>query len=134
MCILLYYYLGLLTRQAYTQKRPKALLKLWSSSSSLLLESGNFPFHAHMFGTKTFHTQFVIMLKIVKSNNLLLQATSENGGWITSSELSVRVHPNDRNKMISCYAVNQELGETIQKSHMVSILCKSIFLYWYKVR
>lgn len=87
-----------------------------------------------MFGTKTFHTQFVIMLKIVKSNNLLLQATSENGGWITSSELSVRVHPNDRNKMISCYAVNQELGETIQKSHMVSILCKSIFLYWYKVR
>ena len=63
-------------------------------------------------------------------STISLQATSENGGWITSSELSVRVHPNDRNKMISCYAVNQELGETIQKSHMVSILCKSKCLSW----
>ena len=38
------------------------------------------------------------------------------------------VSPNDRNKMISCYAVNQELGETIQQTHMVSILCKYFVL------
>ena len=43
---------------------------------------------------------------------------------MSTSDLSVTVTPNDRNKMISCYAINQELGETIQKSHMVSVLCK----------
>ena len=56
-----------------------------------------------------------------------LQKTSEHGGWVSTSDLSVTVTPNDRNKMISCYAINQELGETIQKSHMVSVLCKQTF-------
>ena len=60
----------------------------------------------------------------VISRGFFLQATSENGGWITTSELDVTVNPNDRNKMISCYAVNQDLGETIQSTHMVSVLCK----------
>ena len=102
---------------------------------------------------KTFHTQFVIPSTSEKycntfpvqpfkkpyfatlvNNDRLFQETSENGGWVSTSELTVRVHPNDRNKMISCYAVNQELGETIQKSHMVSILCKSFFLLLFSVQ
>lgn len=43
---------------------------------------------------------------------------------MTESELSVRIGPADRNKMISCYAVNVELGETIVETHMVSVLCE----------
>ena len=53
-----------------------------------------------------------------------LQATSEHGGWITKSDLSVTIGENDKNKMISCYAINQELGQTIQETHMISVLCK----------
>ena len=53
-----------------------------------------------------------------------LQATDPNGGWVTRSDLTVGINSSDRNKMISCYAVNQELGETIVETHMVSVLCK----------
>ena len=42
---------------------------------------------------------------------------------------------NDKNKMISCYAINQELGQTIQETHMISVLCKylDIDTYIYRV-
>jgi hypothetical protein len=59
-----------------------------------------------------------------KNENFTHKATDPNGGWVTRSELSVTISASDRNKMISCYAVNQELGETIVESHMISVLCK----------
>ena len=65
-------------------------------------------------------------MHISLKKTLLFQATSPNGGWTTKSSLTVVVDANDRNKMISCYAVNQELGETIVETHMISVLCKSI--------
>lgn len=56
------------------------------------------------------------------AENFTHTATSPNGGWITKSDLTVTIGSNDRNKMVSCYAVNQELGETIVESHMISVL------------
>ena len=40
---------------------------------------------------------------------------------------------NDKNKMISCYAINQELGQTIQETHMISVLCKYLDIDTYRV-
>ncbi|XP_059087472.1 nephrin-like isoform X2 [Tigriopus californicus] len=54
--------------------------------------------------------------------NFTHKATSPNGGWVSKSDLSTKVGPEDRNIMISCYAVNQALGETIVETHMVSVL------------
>ena len=56
-------YLGLLSRQAYTEKAKNVVQTFpffcWKLSMHTCLAQ------------KTFHTQFVIMLKMVKSNNLL---------------------------------------------------------------
>ena len=52
------------------------------------------------------------------------QATSPGGGWVTTSDLSVTVTEFDRQKTVSCYAVNAELGETISESKVVSVICK----------
>ncbi|KAG8193661.1 hypothetical protein JTE90_024024 [Oedothorax gibbosus] len=47
----------------------------------------------------------------------------ENGGWITISTINVNVTEQDRNvKLFTCYAVNQELGETVPQSASVNIL------------
>ncbi|KAF8777665.1 Nephrin like protein [Argiope bruennichi] len=47
----------------------------------------------------------------------------EKGGWITVSKINVNVTQQDRNsKLFTCYAVNQELGETIPQTFSVSIL------------
>ncbi|GFQ64860.1 nephrin [Trichonephila clavata] len=47
----------------------------------------------------------------------------ENGGWISVSKINVNVTQQDRNsKLFTCYAVNQELGETIPQTFTVSIL------------
>ena len=52
------------------------------------------------------------------------QATSPGGGWVTTSDLSVTVTEHDRQKTVSCYAINAELGETIVESKVVSVICK----------
>ena len=57
-------------------------------------------------------------------NIFLLQVTSPDGGWITKSNLSLRVDPMDRNKDVFCYAINTALGETIVEKHTVAVLCK----------
>ena len=47
---------------------------------------------------------------------------------MTTSDLSVTVTEFDRQKTISCYAVNAELGETIVESKVVSVICKKFSL------
>ncbi|XP_054154061.1 nephrin-like isoform X2 [Oppia nitens] len=45
------------------------------------------------------------------------------GGWVSSANVTVVVTPQDRNmKMLSCYAINQALGETIVETAVLSIL------------
>lgn len=46
-----------------------------------------------------------------------------SGGWISRANVTVRVTPQDRNmKMLSCYAINQALGETIVETAVLNIL------------
>jgi len=46
------------------------------------------------------------------------------GGWITQSNLTVKVLPNDRTKFISCNVVNSELNDIKTESVILSIICK----------
>ena len=50
--------------------------------------------------------------------------TSEEGGWITTSNMSINISDSDRNKAVSCYATNYALSETKVETHLVSVLCK----------
>ena len=56
--------------------------------------------------------------------NFLFQVASPEGGWVTKSNLTLKVDPMDRNKIVYCYAINSALGETIVEKHIVSVLCK----------
>uniref|UniRef100_A0A1W7RA58 Nephrin n=1 Tax=Hadrurus spadix TaxID=141984 RepID=A0A1W7RA58_9SCOR len=48
---------------------------------------------------------------------------SPNGGWITMSNISVEITGLERNvKMVSCYAINHGLGETVVETSVLSIL------------
>lgn len=45
------------------------------------------------------------------------------GGWVTTSNITVNITGQERNmKMFSCYAVNQDLGDTVVETAAVSIL------------
>ena len=50
--------------------------------------------------------------------------TSPSGGWVTRSNISVMVNPNDRNKIISCNAINSELNDIKTQSHVLTVICK----------
>ncbi|XP_071744729.1 nephrin [Lepeophtheirus salmonis] len=54
--------------------------------------------------------------------NFTVRTESERGGWETRSNISVLIGPNDRNKIISCYAINNDLGETVVQTHTISVL------------
>ena len=56
--------------------------------------------------------------------SFVFQTESPEGGWVTKSNLSVRVTSQDRNKVVHCYAINSALGETKVQKHVVSVLCK----------
>ena len=62
-------------------------------------------------------------MKIIQ-NSHNLQVTSPDGGWITKSNLSLKINPMDRNKDVLCYAVNAALGETVVEKHTIAVLCK----------
>ena len=50
--------------------------------------------------------------------------TSPSGGWVTRSNISVLVSPMDRNKIISCNAINSELNDIKTQSHVLTVICK----------
>ena len=50
--------------------------------------------------------------------------TSPSGGWVTRSNVSVLVSPNDRNKIVSCNAINAELNDIKTQSHVLTVICK----------
>lgn len=57
----------------------------------------------------------------VTANNEI--SADPSGGWITSANVTVNVTAQDRNmKMLSCYAINQALGETIVETAVLNIL------------
>jgi len=48
--------------------------------------------------------------------------TSPQGGWVTHSNISVSVGPNDRNKIITCNAINSELNDVKTQSHVLTVI------------
>ncbi len=60
--------------------------------------------------------------------------TSESplGGWVTHSNVSVRVRSSDRNKIITCNVINSELNAIKTESAILTVICKfstSMFLW-----
>ena len=49
---------------------------------------------------------------------------SSEGGWVSRSNISLTIKPDDKSKTISCYARNAALGETKVETHIVTVLCK----------
>ena len=58
------------------------------------------------------------------SGNTNVTDTSPDGGWVSQSNISVNIQPNDKTKTISCFAKNAALGETKVETHIVTVLCK----------
>ena len=50
--------------------------------------------------------------------------TSEEGGWVTTSNISILISDTDRTKEISCYANNFALSTTKVQTHKIKVLCK----------
>ena len=55
--------------------------------------------------------------------------TSEEGGWITTSNITIPISNTDRNKEISCYANNFALSTTKVQTHKIKVLCKYSFIF-----
>ena len=50
--------------------------------------------------------------------------TSDEGGWVTKSNISFTVSDSYRTKNVSCYANNFALSTTKVQSHKITVLCK----------
>ena len=59
-----------------------------------------------------------------RTANSNVTESSAEGGWLTTSNISVTINPSDKSKTISCYAKNTALGETKVETHIVTVLCK----------
>ena len=46
------------------------------------------------------------------------------GGWVTHSNVSVRVHSNDRNKIVTCNVINSELNAIKTESAILTVICE----------
>ena len=56
-----------------------------------------------------------------------LQSVTEKsplGGWITKSNISVKVRSSDRNKIITCNVINSELNAIKTESAILTVICK----------
>jgi hypothetical protein len=54
--------------------------------------------------------------------------SSPLGGWVTQSNLTVKVMSNDRSKFISCNVVNSELNDVKTESAILTVICKFTIL------
>ena len=48
------------------------------------------------------------------------------GGWITHSNVSVRVESSDRNKIVTCNVINSELNAVKTESAILTVICKCL--------
>ena len=76
---------------------------------------------------KNYYVTYVILRGLFQMS-FVFQTESPEGGWVTKSNLSVRVTSQDRNKVVHCYTINSALGETKVQKHVVSVLCKYYLL------
>ena len=70
--------------------------------------------------------QWVVDNRTISGSSGLKSQTfvSPLGGWVTHSNLTVKVLPNDRTKLISCNVVNSELNDVKTESAILTVICE----------
>ena len=51
---------------------------------------------------------------------------SNEGGWITSSNISITIDSNKRSVSLLCQGINPQLADNVMTTHTLHILCKLI--------
>lgn len=59
-----------------------------------------------------------------RTNASKIEASNE-GGWITSSNISITVDSNKRSFSLLCQGINLQLADNVMTTHTLHILCKS---------
>lgn len=70
-----------------------------------------------------------------RKTNVSQQIPSNEGGWITSSNISIIVDSNKRSVSLLCQGINMKLADNIMLTHTLNILCKfslKVFGFWTK--
>jgi hypothetical protein len=77
--------------------------------------------------------QWVVDNRTMSASSGLQSQTisSPLGGWTTHSNLTVKVLPNDRTKLISCNVVNSELNDVKTESAILTVICELINFFTY---
>lgn len=59
-----------------------------------------------------------------RRTNVSAQIPSNEGGWVTTSNISITVESNKRSISLLCQGINMQLADNIMSSHTLNILCK----------
>lgn len=59
-----------------------------------------------------------------RRTNVSAQIPSNEGGWVTTSNISITVESNKRSISLLCQGINMQLSDNIMSTHMLNILCK----------
>ena len=51
-------------------------------------------------------------------------ATSPDGGWVSSSNLTYTVRATGRNVTVSCHAIVADLAQRVAETKIISVVCK----------
>lgn len=58
------------------------------------------------------------------SNSTFKTTRSLDGGWVTSSNITLNIDSQSRTFITVCHALNPELSQNVVGSHTVNVLCK----------
>lgn len=79
-------------------------------------------------------------VKWVVSGHQVRNATSRTvispeGGWITTSNITTLIGPNERSLVVICHGLNMQLTENVVGTHTINILCEYIafFAIWFRI-
>lgn len=60
-----------------------------------------------------------------RRTNVSAQIPSNEGGWISTSNISISVDSNKRSFSLLCQGINMQLADNVMTTHMLHILCKT---------
>lgn len=60
-----------------------------------------------------------------RRTNVSSQIPSNEGGWISTSNISISVDSNKRSFSLLCQGINMQLADNVMTTHMLHILCKT---------
>lgn len=61
-----------------------------------------------------------------RRTNVSAQVPSNEGGWISTSNISINVDSNKRSYSLLCQGINMQLADNVMTTHMLHILCKRL--------